>query len=143
MERWSPAVGRKAGSRERGHAAEELLERPLVHYVGNQPARAREHFYGLRAAKPDLVGVALYDRLDSSLNDDPHLVQLMWKRREIENYVASPEVLRAYALEVGGVDNGELFPTTAVTRMDEAIDVEVTEKLDAIVEAASRANPAV
>jgi hypothetical protein len=66
----------------------------------------------------------------------------MWKRREIENYVASPEVLRAYALEVGGVDNGELFSTTAVTRMDEAIDVEVTEKLDAIVEAASRAIPA-
>lgn len=60
-----------------------------------RPARAREHFYGLREAKPDLLGVALYDRLDVRLNDDPYLAQLMWKRREIENYLATRDVLRA------------------------------------------------
>ena len=70
------------------HPARVHLERLFVHYVANQPSRARDHFYGLREAKPDLVGLALYDRLELQLTDDPNLVQLMWKKREIENYLA-------------------------------------------------------
>lgn len=86
------------------HEAADLLERPFVHYVGNQPDAVRRHFFGLREAKPDLVGVALFDRLDRALPDDLGAVGLMWQRREIENYLCSPVVLEAYARHALGDD---------------------------------------
>ena len=102
------------------HPAAELLEAPYVHYVANRPRRASDHFHGLREAKPDLVGVAVYDRLRSPPPaDDPHLLHLTWRRRELENYLCRREVL----LDA------------------DAIDAEVTEKLDAIAAAARRARP--
>jgi len=79
------------------HPAKSKLERPFVHYVMNQPNKAREHFYGLREAKPDLVGFALFDRLEQQLQKRPELHEHMWKRREIENYLCSQETLLAYA----------------------------------------------
>ena len=47
------------------HRAIEALRRPFVHFVANQPHKAKEHFYGLREAKPNLEGVLITDRLDS------------------------------------------------------------------------------
>jgi hypothetical protein len=80
------------------HPAAQLLESPFKHYVAiNLPQRAREHFFGLREAKPDLVGVALFDRLDKILPENSPLVEMMWQRREIENYLCQEEVLLAYA----------------------------------------------
>lgn len=82
------------------HPAAEYLERPFVHYVGNLPSEARRHYHGLREAKKDLVGLALFDRLEKELQldwDSAGLVCLMWERREIENYLCFPEVLKAYA----------------------------------------------
>jgi hypothetical protein len=103
------------------HPASAVLERPFVHYVANQPGRTRDHFYGLREAKPDLVGVALYDRLDIPPRPDPTLMHLMWRRREIENYLCQPETLLAFARNLGRDDAGELFVQRHATVMDEAI----------------------
>ena len=80
-----------------GHRASTTLERPFVHYVFNSPPRARDHFYGLRAAKEDLVGCAIFDRLQTQLQVGPELHELMWSRREIENYLCSPETLISFA----------------------------------------------
>lgn len=80
-----------------GHPAAQHLERPFVHYVFNQPARARSHFNDLREAQPDLVGVAIFDQLSQPLQENPPLRELMWQRREIENYLCQPQVLLAYA----------------------------------------------
>jgi energy-coupling factor transporter ATP-binding protein EcfA2 len=81
-----------------GHEAMQYMERPFVHYVStNLPQKAREHFFGLREAKPDLVGLALFDRLDKSLQTNSPLRELMWQRREIENYICQEQVLIAYA----------------------------------------------
>ena len=81
-----------------GHPAARILERPFVYYVGsNVPQKARDHFYGLREAKPDLVGVALFDRLNKTLQEETPLVEMMWQRSEIENYLTQEEVLLAYA----------------------------------------------
>jgi AAA domain, putative AbiEii toxin, Type IV TA system len=78
--------------------AAEALSDPFVHYVGtNIPSLARSHFFGLREAKPDLVGVALFDRLDGDLVAGTPLAETMWRRREIENYFCTEEVLMAYA----------------------------------------------
>jgi hypothetical protein len=54
------------------HPVKKFLERPFVHYVMNQPNLAHQHFYGLREANPKLVGFALYDRLDISLDEKQH-----------------------------------------------------------------------
>jgi hypothetical protein len=80
------------------HPARKELEDPFVCYIGgNQPQKARDHFYGLSEAKPDLCGVALFDRLVKDLNTGTALTELMWKRREIENYVCTRDALLAYA----------------------------------------------
>ena len=81
------------------HKAQQCLERPFVKYVEtNLPQKAREHFFGLQEAKDDLVGIAIFDRLDRDLQSHPALKELMWRRREIENYFCTEEVLVAYAV---------------------------------------------
>jgi ABC-type lipoprotein export system ATPase subunit len=80
------------------HPARECLERPFVHYVEtNLPQRARDHFHGLKEAKPDLVGIAIFDRLDKELKTNEPLTETMWQSREIENYFCTENVLLAYA----------------------------------------------
>lgn len=103
------------------HPAKEALERPFVHYVANQPGQARHHFYGLREAKADLKGIAVYDRLGAPLNDDPNLVQRSWRRREIENYLCRRETLLAWAQSTGNRQHGESFGPTWGQTMNAAI----------------------
>jgi predicted ATPase len=79
------------------HPARAVLEGPFVHYILNQPSRARDHFRGLREAKPDLTGFILCDRLGHSLQPTAELGEYMWQRREIENYLCQPETLLAFA----------------------------------------------
>lgn len=79
------------------HPAQAILERPFTHEVANQPNKALEHFFSLRDAFPNLVGIGLFDRLEKGLPVNPQLPLLMWERREIENYLAYPDVLLAYA----------------------------------------------
>jgi len=88
----------RAFARKLSHPATEALEQPFVHYVAsNLPRRARDHFFGLREAKPDLIGFALFDRLDRELQEGTPLVEFMWKRKEIENYFCTEQVLLDYA----------------------------------------------
>jgi len=103
------------------HPAQSALERPFVHYVANQPPKAREHFYGLREAKPDLVGIAIYDRLEREPPADPTLKQMMWSRRELENYLCQRETLLAYAEAEGRKQEGALFAQRWRQFMEEAI----------------------
>lgn len=80
------------------HPVQRHLAAPFVQYVAtNLPQRARDHFHGLREAKRDLVGLALFDRIDAELRDAAGLTERMWTRNEIENYFCSQEVLLAYA----------------------------------------------
>ncbi len=112
------------------HAAAELLERPFVHYIGsNIPEQARQHFFGLQEAKKDLVGIALFDRLDKSLQEGTPLKETMWQKREIENYLCMEDVLLAYARhdipdDLFGVSEKE----RRVSAMRESID-ELTSAL--------------
>lgn len=108
------------------HAARHDLESPFVHYVENQPARARDHFYGLLEAKPDLAGLLLNDRMERPPQAAGALTETMWQRREIENYLCQPETLLAWA-EASTEESspGPLFtPGQAAARrktMDECI----------------------
>ncbi|NLG84361.1 MAG: AAA family ATPase [Firmicutes bacterium] len=87
----------QAFARRSGHSVVDFLERPFVCYVGNDIARAWTHFYGLREAKPDLIGIGIFDRQEKSYEEKTGLRILMWKKREIENYLCRPQVLLAYA----------------------------------------------
>lgn len=104
------------------HPVRSKLERPFVHYVQNRPTNVRNHFYGLREAKRDLIGFALFDRIDQELQDRNELRERMWTRREIENYLCRAEVLRAWAEATGRErEGGPLFAEPWVKTMDESI----------------------
>lgn len=103
------------------HPAYEVLQQPFVKYVGNQPSKARDHFYGLREAKKDLKGIAIFDRLDAEC-PDPHLQILSWSRREIENYFCTEITLLGYARRLAMSGSlGALEVSFMEDRMHEAI----------------------
>ena len=113
--------------------AVRALERPFVHYVGNRPSAAANHFHGLREALPSLRGVALFDRLEGGAPDRPPLQCLVWERREIENYLCTEATLQAYAhASAAEAQPIPLFTIAEVDRrltaMREAID-EISEAL--------------
>ena len=102
------------------HPVTDKLKRPFVHYVENQPRKAREHFYGLREAKTDLVGFCLFDRIESELQTNPEFREYQWKRREIENYIVyQKEILIDWA-QAEAERRGEA--TQLVPTMEEMID---------------------
>ena len=103
------------------HRAQEVLETPFVHYVGNQPAQARSHFYALREAKPELKAIAVYDRLEAGLQQNPDIEQHMWARREIENYLSQRETLLRFAAGRGRELQGDLFAMAWRDQMEKSI----------------------
>lgn len=108
--------------------AQSALERPYVHYVGNEPPRVRTHFQGLREAVPHLQGVAIFDRLPPpGLLSDLGAEGLMWTRREIENYLCIPETLRAYAEQTGHQAYGELFARTESVHRVQTMEVSIAD----------------
>jgi hypothetical protein len=100
------AILRRLSERISHPAARLLSDTVSVVYLGNnRPQEARDNFYGLREAKPDLVGVAIFDRLDKQLKTNDPLSELMWSRREIENYLVTPESLLTWAVTGLRVDD--------------------------------------
>ena len=55
--------------------------------------QARQHFYGLREACPNLCAFALFDRLNLPDDGSPVLGEYSWQKREIENYLCTKDVL--------------------------------------------------
>ncbi len=111
----------QAFAKKLNHPAQDVLERPFVIYVDNQPGKARERFYGLREAKRDLIGFALFDQIAQELQDRPELREYMWKKCEIENYLCQKEVLMAWAEDMGEQQEGTLFAYSWKKKMEETI----------------------
>ena len=99
----------QAFARRLGHPAATALARPFAYYVGNQPQKVRDHYYGIREALPNIRGVAIFDRLPNVEPRSGQLECLTWKRREIENYVCSQSTLESYACA-----SAEVSETTAL-----------------------------
>lgn len=111
------------------HRAVEFLEKPFLHTVdGNDPQKSRDHFYGLREAKTNLIGIALFDRINKELASNTPLVETMWRKREIENYLCSQAVLMRYALSTG---NDNLFSSDESRRRGEAMRSSIAEVVSA------------
>lgn len=113
------------------HPAKEHLEKPFVRYVGNQPAKAKDHFYGLREAKSNLYGIAIYDRLKKILDSSSNLIQMMWKMRELENYICKRDALLKLAKSQGDKFAGHLFADKWLEVMNKSIE-EVEQAIDTI-----------
>jgi len=112
------------------HDAQQCLERPFVHYVEtNLPQRVREHFFGLREAKNDLVGIAIFDRLEKELQIGGPLEETMWSRREIENYFCTEDVLLAHARHDLPDD---LFGRAESQQREQAMREAITEVTEAL-----------
>jgi hypothetical protein len=107
------------------HPALEYLQQPFVSFVAtNIPEKARAHFRGLFEAKADLVGIAIFDRLDKQLQENPPLVEVMWRRREMENYICSPEALKAFA---GAGMSDDLFGVAEKASRGKAMQAAIKE----------------
>ncbi len=132
----------QAFARRLGHAeASAALERPFVHYVGNQPRAVQNHFHGIREAFPGLTGVALFDRLDGGMPAIAPVECLMWERREIENYLCTQATLEAYAIQSAEADMpGPLF---AVAEADKRLRAmrEAIEEITSALESLGRGSP--
>lgn len=112
------------------HPAKECLKAPFVHYVAtNLPSRARDHFHGVKEAKSDFVGLAVFDRIDAELRDAYGLREVMWQKREIENYFCRKEVLLAYA---GSTEPNDLFALAENERRIKSMRASIEEVKNAL-----------
>ena len=109
------------------HSASEYLARPFVHYVGNQPSLARNHFHGLHQGKPDLIGSGLYHHDAKIDGTSPSLRELQWQRREVENYLPIPAVLERYAQS--SVDENEIGGDTLFSAAEKDKRLEIMNKV--------------
>lgn len=133
------AILRRLAERLNHPAKAHLHDSVPVNYLGtNRPQEARDHFYGLREAKPDLVGFALFDRLDKPLHDESQLTERMWSRKEIENYLVTRESLRAFVVQ--DVTDGPLFEEAERKRRLEILDTCMAE-LENALKVAGRPDP--
>jgi len=120
----------KGLARKLNHETANLLDEVFVQPVNtNAPQLVRDHFYGLQEAKPDLVGYALFDRLEKQLGTDQALTIQMWRQREIENYLCTPETLITFAREYRAgnvfssehVDQREVFMRESINEIEIAL----------------------
>lgn len=127
------AILRAFAERLKHEQAIRVLERPFIHYVGNQPTEVRKHFHGLREAVPQLSGIAIFDRLEQKLPDDLGARGLTWRCREIENYLCYPETLLGYAEDSAQQDFAEpLFSFGETTRRKKAMQDSIDEVTNAL-----------
>lgn len=83
-----------AFARKIGHEVAPYLNAPPIKYLNtNLPQQARDNFNGLREAVPGLRGIVLLDRIDKTLAEGNSLIETMWRKREIENYLCSRRAL--------------------------------------------------
>lgn len=102
------------------HPVLEYLENPFTKYVGNIPEDARNHFYGLKEAVPQLKAIALYDRIEKELQQE-ELYEMMWERKEFENYLPLPDVVESYIEQ----QSKDLFSVNDIDIIRQIIEDEV------------------
>ena len=104
------------------HPAKDHLEKSFVQYVWNKPTKAKDHFYGLLEAKSNLHGIAIYDRLETELEPRTSLVQKIWEKRELANYIYKRETLLEFAKYQGVELEGFQFAEKWIKVMTNSIE---------------------
>ncbi len=108
------------------HPASNILETAFVYYIGsNECSKIRDHFHGLREAKEDLKGIAILDRIEQLPDESGHLTIMCWKKREIENYFSTREVLLRYASQ--GMESDDMVEQAEAKRRLPVIEKTIDE----------------
>ena len=132
----------QAFARRLGHAdAERALDRPFVHYVGNQIAKARNHYHGLQEALPHLRAVVILDERAADRSDD-HFEFLSWNQREIESYLCSRATLESYAAATAEADIRSEHPGPMFVETETNVATEINRRTAAMTEAISKVEAA-
>jgi predicted ATPase len=89
-----------------------FIRRPFWHSnQGRNPGEAKGHFFALRAARHDLVGILLLDGDNRRLQDRAVLVEGLaverWERYEAESYLMHPEALVRFIVSRSDASKGE------------------------------------
>lgn len=89
------------------HLMLPVLETGLVLTTAEQRWTAMSHFQSLRALVPSLRAVDLIDRdsrdePEEALSAPEGMIRLMWRRKEIENYLIHPVAIRRYVERIAG-----------------------------------------
>jgi AAA15 family ATPase/GTPase len=118
----------------------EKLQHPVLSYLENcfyktintdDPAQARNHFTGLKAAKPNLIGIAVYDNIQFPIGGLTGLSEIKWVKNEIENYFFSQEVMIKWAQ--GKISQDLFGPSEAQQR-----EIAMKKALDDVLPGAAR-----
>ena len=137
------AIMQAFARRLRHERAIQVLGRPFVKYVGNQLTAVQNHYYGLREALPALRGVVLFDHLESGPLDISPVECLIWKHREIENYVCSRATLEEYASASAAAEDaasGPLFAVAEVEKRQNAMG-QAIEEVESALKTLGRGSP--
>lgn len=117
----------RAWAKRLDHPAKEALSQPYIHYLNtNVPSVARAHFNAVKQANPNLIGLAIFDRLDQQpQGEQDGFSDIQWRRKEIENYFAHSDVLIAFAK--GDSDNKDLIEQSEWQSRVEAMQLAIHE----------------
>jgi len=115
-----------------GHESEQFLQNPYLHTVGNSVAESKKHFSALHEAYPKLAAIAIFDRFEPQYNlqTDPRFEITCWKKREIENYFCTENILMKYA--DGKNDNRDLFSLAQKNDKIKAMRTSIDEMTQAL-----------
>ncbi len=114
----------KAFARTLRHPVLTVLDDVFVHYVGDQAKKAQDHYEGLKEAKPDLRAMAVFDRFPRGLPKGFHIPNHVWGRREIENFLCTPEILLRFA---AGDEPDDLVGRASVSKNQDAMKTAIAE----------------
>ena len=120
------------------HSAAKILQVPLVKYVSNQPNKAREHFQCLREAKNNLRGFLLLDNTSLGLRNAGNLLEYMWGKNEIENYLCDYDAIISYVTV--GLDKMDIFDNIEFSMREKAIK-EAINKLENAFKTLNKPDP--
>ena len=89
------------------HRVLPVLEAGLVRTTAEQPWNAMNHFKSLQSLVPSLRAVELIDRdsraaPEERLSAPDGMIRLMWRRKEIENYLIHPAAILRYVAGIAG-----------------------------------------
>ncbi|WP_428662276.1 ATP-dependent nuclease [Runella sp.] len=80
------------------HPVESKLRLANIDYTDdNVPNTAVKRYEALKAIFPELKGIALFDKIDKNIKDIKILKIVCWRKRELENYFAKPDILLRHA----------------------------------------------
>jgi hypothetical protein len=109
----------------------EVLKRPFIHYTNNQTSKVKRHFFGLKEAVPNIIGIAVFNKLNHPISENLGAEALSWEKRGIENYICHTEILEAYAMTTGKENlPGPLFEAAHAESRKKLMQEAIAEQTD-------------